>query len=156
MVYSYPTGCHSYSVPGYLRQHIDLIKPTVHFNHRPAANALQKRNGDLTARNGPKQANVAVTITPSLENCDKIITLDCLRALYNINYTPISTDKNSFGIGSLCCRYLVLQTFTMLLYSWIHTSSILRTRSWFILQVYLSVCVSILYVLTYLFQEFFT
>ena len=43
----------------------------------------------------------AVTIVPTLANCDKFTTLDCLRALYKINYTPVATHKNSFGIGSM-------------------------------------------------------
>lgn len=41
-----------------------------------------------------------VTIGPSLENCDTNITPDCLRALYSVNYTPVATDRNSFGIGT--------------------------------------------------------
>lgn len=28
-----------------------------------------------------------------------MITLDCLRALYAIDYTPVATSKNSYGIG---------------------------------------------------------
>jgi hypothetical protein len=28
-----------------------------------------------------------------------MITLDCLRALYSIDYTPVATDRNSYGIG---------------------------------------------------------
>ncbi|KAF8158454.1 subtilisin-like protein [Crassisporium funariophilum] len=94
-------GCHNYSVPAHIQGHIDLIKPTVHFNHRPAPNALQRRFGGLgqpSVGNGPKESSKAVTITPSLATCDKMITLDCLRALYNINYKPVATDKNSFGI----------------------------------------------------------
>ena len=49
--------------------------------------------------NGPKKSDKAVTITPTLSTCDKMITLDRLRALYNINYTPVATDKNTFGVG---------------------------------------------------------
>jgi len=30
-----------------------------------------------------------------------MITLDCLRALYSINYTPVATNKNSYGIVEL-------------------------------------------------------
>jgi len=52
-----------------------------------------------TGHNGPKLSNKAVTITPSLDTCDKMITLDCLRALYSINYTAVATNKNSYGIA---------------------------------------------------------
>ncbi len=54
---------------------------------------------------GPKTNGQQVTITPGLENCDKQITLDCLRALYSVDYTPQSTDKNTFGI----CKQLVTE-----------------------------------------------
>ncbi|KAF4617122.1 hypothetical protein D9613_005784 [Agrocybe pediades] len=98
-------GCHNYSIPAHLKRHIDLIKPTVQFNHRIGPNAKVKRFGGLgmpSSGNGPKlkttQFSKAAAITPSLANCDKMITLDCLRALYKINYTPVATDKNSFGV----------------------------------------------------------
>ncbi|KAF8817089.1 subtilisin-like protein [Phlegmacium glaucopus] len=95
-------GCQNYSVPAHIREHIDLIKPTVHFNHRPSPNALQKRGGNLGLPNvhsGPKQGvDKLVRITPTLANCDQIITPDCLRALYSINHKPVATDKNTFGI----------------------------------------------------------
>lgn len=97
-----PSGCHSYSVPLHIREHIDLIKPTVQFNHRVTSNPLHKRFGGLgvpSSRNGPKTNGKKVTITPSLDNCDTLITLDCLRALYSVDYTPVSTAKNSYGIG---------------------------------------------------------
>lgn len=34
-----------------------------------------------------------------LSNCDENITPNCLRALYNIDYKPVATNKNTFGIG---------------------------------------------------------
>ena len=100
------SGCYNYSVPRYLQQHVDLIKPTVHFDHRPAPNSLQKRTGSLGQPFLSTDPNMLskpmVTLpTPSMKNCDKMITLDCLRSLYKIDYTPRSTDKNTFGIGNL-------------------------------------------------------
>lgn len=98
-------GCHSYSVPAHIREHIDLIKPTVHFNHRPSPQtrtSLERRAGNLgapTSGRGPKKSTAKVTITPTLENCDQMITLDCLRALYSVDYKPVATAKNSYGIG---------------------------------------------------------
>ncbi|KAF8817102.1 subtilisin-like protein [Phlegmacium glaucopus] len=94
-------GCHNYSIPAHVREHIDLIRPTVQFNHRPSPLAVGKRAGGLgvpNGRNGPKQSSKAVTITPTLSTCDQMITLDCLRALYSINHTPVATAKNSYGI----------------------------------------------------------
>ncbi|KAF8964246.1 subtilisin-like protein [Flammula alnicola] len=109
-VYTHPSGdeqfgCHSYSVPAHIKEHIDLIKPTVHFNHRPTPNAMRKLQrraganlGAPSIFNGPKKSSKNVRITPSLENCDQFITPDCLRALYSINYKPVATSKNTYGI----------------------------------------------------------
>ncbi|KAL0565190.1 hypothetical protein V5O48_016840, partial [Marasmius crinis-equi] len=47
---------------------------------------------------GPKVAAVPDFTSPSLDNCDQLITLYCLRALYNIDYTPVATDRNTYGI----------------------------------------------------------
>ncbi|KAF8993522.1 subtilisin-like protein [Cyathus striatus] len=88
----------NYSVPAHIQGHVDLIKPTVHFNHRPSPKRQFKGLGAPSSRTGPKKSSKAVIISPSLENCDEVITLDCLRALYDVQYKPVSTDKNSYGI----------------------------------------------------------
>lgn len=104
----YHAGCDSYSVPEHIREHIDLIKPTVHFNHAsitPSTRNLSKRGlvnlGMPSMDPGPKTNGKKITAAPQagVANCDEMITLDCLRALYSIDYTPVVTDKNSFGIG---------------------------------------------------------
>lgn len=104
----FDAGCDSYSVPEHVREHIDLIKPTVHFNHilaNPSTLNLAKRGlvnlGMPSMDPGPKTNGKKVTTVPQagVANCDEMITLDCLRALYSIEYTPVATDKNSFGIG---------------------------------------------------------
>jgi tripeptidyl-peptidase I len=95
-------GCKTYSIPAHLQSHVDLIRPTVHFNHRPSPSyALDKRAGGLGAAEGvgPKMSSKKPTSHASLDTCDTMITLDCLRALYDIDYTPVYTDKNTFGIG---------------------------------------------------------
>ena len=100
----FPLGCKSYSVPVHVREHIDLIKPTVHFIHHPNPNALQKRGinlGSPSVHSGPKTNNKHITLPSTLANCDEMITPDCLRALYSIDHKPVATAKNSFGIGML-------------------------------------------------------
>ncbi|KAI0063498.1 subtilisin-like protein [Artomyces pyxidatus] len=107
-VYSHPSGteqigCHSYSVPEHVREHVELIKPTVHFNHRAVAPSRSRKRenpnlGSPSSNNGPKTNGVKVTLPPTLDNCDEFITPDCLRALYQIKYHPIATHKNSYGI----------------------------------------------------------
>lgn len=86
-----------------MEKHIDLIMPTVHFNHMPSPMVQRKRAGGLgalEAQPGPHRAEEEVTVIPTtLAQCDKLITMQCLRALYNIEYKPVATEKNSFGIG---------------------------------------------------------
>ena len=100
-------------MPRYLQQHVDLIKPTVHFNHRPTPNALVKHAGGLGqpfSNSGSKNSSKLLKTLPSLAKCDQKTTLDCLRALYKINYTPHSTDKNTFGIGNLIAAADMMKT----------------------------------------------
>ena len=101
-------ACNSYSVPEHIREHIDLIVPTVNFDAKLAPrtnlNSHQKRATrsqpgsplSLAKTNGKKADHDPGT----LANCDQQITPDCLRALYNFHYTPVATDKNSYGIGA--------------------------------------------------------
>lgn len=44
-----------------------------------------------------KRKNVGSTAGPV--DCDVTTTPDCLKALYNMTYTPKATDRNTFGIG---------------------------------------------------------
>lgn len=101
-------GCQTYSVPAHIREHIDLIKPTVHFNHRPSPKSVNKfkRAGDLgkpSSSTGPKKNPVSKpvssgSIPPALADCDEMITLDCLKALYSVpDFKPKSKD-NTYGI----------------------------------------------------------
>jgi hypothetical protein len=99
--YSRFSGCHSYSLPRHIQPHVDLIEPTVHLKRRPTPRT--GRLGRPSSGNIPKTSDNTVADMDDLNNCTKQITPDCLRALYKIDYKPCSTDKNTFGIGSLRC-----------------------------------------------------
>ena len=87
-----------------------MIKPTVHFLHRVPTpdqvqtdNVMRKRSFErpsthIKLGSKVKADGTAVKLPPSLANCDEIITLDCLRALYSIDRKPTETKKNTFGI----------------------------------------------------------
>lgn len=102
-------GCHSYHVPQHVKEHVDIIQPTVHFSHHPAGITRKHKRAagakpfiHSHLKEGKKLGKTLsseVTITPSLENCDTMITPDCLRALYSVNYTPVATAQNTYGIG---------------------------------------------------------
>jgi tripeptidyl-peptidase I len=94
-------------MPDHVREHIELIKPTVHFvHHIPDDPTLLRKRFDNklgmpSDKTGPKTNGVKVTESDllSIANCDKFITPDCLRALYEIDYEPEVPHLNSFGIG---------------------------------------------------------
>ncbi|KAJ7149241.1 subtilisin-like protein [Mycena crocata] len=104
-VYTHPSGaeqfgCHNYSVPAHLQEHIDLIKPTIQFNPHVTAPRLNKRALPKQPISTLKTNGIKVNkeSAATLDTCDEIITPDCLRALYNFRYTPSETEKNTFGI----------------------------------------------------------
>ncbi|KAK4705341.1 tripeptidyl-peptidase I, partial [Phenoliferia sp. Uapishka_3] len=105
-------GCSYYSVPSHVRDHIEVILPTVHFD-RPHNDGVVKRslidekNAKLSHPlfgSGPKAVPDGFgTSDPAkhLANCSMVTTLDCLRKLYNIgDYTQTEIEKNSFGIDA--------------------------------------------------------
>ena len=38
-------------------------------------------------------------VSAGLSHCDEVITLDCIRALYNFHYDPVASKENSVGLG---------------------------------------------------------
>ena len=114
-------ACESYSVPEHVREHIDLIMPTVNFEAKlaPRSNSNSQRKRaigmnqpgrpiSLAKTNGKK---AAITSGTSLANCDQQITPDCLRALYNFTFTPQAASKNSYGIGRRLLLYVAIVGF---------------------------------------------
>ncbi|KDQ18022.1 hypothetical protein BOTBODRAFT_171713 [Botryobasidium botryosum FD-172 SS1] len=111
-MYEHDTGalhiaCYSYSVPPAVKDHVDFITPTLHFDV-----PLTKRD-DSAHTTMPKAFGVGVpgrsavqlrrgaaveTIFTGLNNCSKQITPACLRELYKIDYSPVIKEKNSYGI----------------------------------------------------------
>jgi tripeptidyl-peptidase-1 len=80
----------------------------VHFSRRvpedPARLRKRVNLGQPSSAHGPKTNGGKVDVTLSLANCDEFITPECLRALYDFNYVPKETAKNSYGIGKLLTR----------------------------------------------------
>ena len=113
-------GCDEYHIPEHLKSHVDFITPTVHFDTK-IPQAQEKRAPSSTAAEGhpvatkaavneiknpnngfhPKEgANLGLLhdIITQLENCNKYITPDCLRALYLFPPGLTANPKNSYGI----------------------------------------------------------
>lgn len=89
-------GCESYSVPEDIREHVDLIRPTVHFSHHDLSESPENSGTNPPARSKPK-THVPGVLT--LDDCDKFITPQCLRELYSIDYKPEVPQLNSLGVG---------------------------------------------------------
>ncbi|PSR80478.1 peptidase S8/S53 domain-containing protein [Coniella lustricola] len=102
-------ACEAYSIPSHLSQdHVDMITPTLHFDVpvRPNKDELQRkrRKRDLPSLAANNTASLPKpgakvdmqTLSTDLADCDTSITIDCLRALYNI--TTGTYNLSSYGI----------------------------------------------------------
>ncbi|GJJ08474.1 hypothetical protein Clacol_002692 [Clathrus columnatus] len=127
-IYRHPNGVEhlatdSYSLPEELHPHVELVMPTLLISHSdpgtPMHFGLDKRQADSTdiqpgllrSLGSPSSDNLPKLKGPflgfgkksgsgsDLSTCDEAITPDCLRALYNIQYKPVATNKNTFGIA---------------------------------------------------------
>ncbi|EGO26346.1 hypothetical protein SERLADRAFT_436157 [Serpula lacrymans var. lacrymans S7.9] len=109
-VFKHDTGkehvaCESYHLPAHITPHVDFVTPTIHFDSklskRSAPASDSTRIGLPGNGNGPKTTGSVDTLLGlggELKDCDKQITLSCLRALYGLVYAPLATSENSFGI----------------------------------------------------------
>ena len=76
-----------YSVPGPLTKHIDLITPTTYFGKISVPKPVMHHKKFIAAR----QLGF---------NCSDVITPDCIKKLYNINYTAEAKSGSRIGFGS--------------------------------------------------------
>ena len=116
--YGHETGqghlaCNDYSVPETIREHIDLIMPTVHFDTQISESDKKRTKRDLPTNLKPGDPNntgfkpkkgkviAGPNISPAtnaytLSNCNQYITPECLRALYSFSNGTLA--KSSYGI----------------------------------------------------------
>ncbi|KAK4631410.1 Tripeptidyl-peptidase sed1 [Fulvia fulva] len=117
-------ACDGYSLPRDLREHIDFVMPTTQLDG-PRRPSVSGRDADLLdtgihdSHSSDRselvpvhdQKNTALTnsleipdLPPwaqgltGLENCHKLITIDCLRALYNFGSANHSDEMNQLGL----------------------------------------------------------
>ncbi|KAF9228451.1 hypothetical protein BS17DRAFT_877685 [Gyrodon lividus] len=104
--YGHTTGkehvaCDSYHLPAHIVPHVDFVTPTVHFDAKLSRRSTEPARaiGQPGAGSGPKTTGkFQGTLASDLSTCDEYITLNCLRALYGLEYTPVATGRNSYGI----------------------------------------------------------
>lgn len=125
-LYKHSTGkphvaCSDYHVPEHIRQHVDFITPTVHFDAKltgedfngktkrapptssvghPISGGVAKNVGAPGSGSLPKEGDILDinSVLAELANCNKHIVPDCLRVLYRIPFGITSNPKNSYGI----------------------------------------------------------
>ncbi|RDB30132.1 Tripeptidyl-peptidase sed1 [Hypsizygus marmoreus] len=85
-------ACDSYTLPRSIADVVDIITPTVQPNTKLAEVRRSLPHNGVSHEREVKRASVAVT------GCDKAVTPDCLKALYNMTYVPQATDRNSMAI----------------------------------------------------------
>lgn len=101
-------ACEEYSLPAALKDKVDFITPTLHFDAKVIARdeKVQKRAvgehinpGSPSSGNLPKLVPIAKSnIIKELSECDQQITPDCLRTLYKFPPGLTKNPKNSYGI----------------------------------------------------------
>lgn len=101
-------ACEDYSIPANLKDKIDFVTPTLHFDLKlkPRNENAGKRDmqehvkpGNPNGGNIPKFEPIAKSsIIKQLTDCDKQITPNCLRALYKFPPGITANPKNSYGI----------------------------------------------------------
>lgn len=82
-------ACDEYSLPAHMQEHIDFVMPTIQLD------GLQPIAQTMPAYLAP----VNQTGLTGTTNCIKLITIDCLRALYNIPVNKHCTPGNELGIA---------------------------------------------------------
>ena len=83
-------ACDSYSLPQSVRKHVDFVMPTIQLDGlKPVANARPAIEASITGISG----------LTGLKHCGKLITIDCIRAIYDVPVGKTNHSGNEIGIG---------------------------------------------------------
>ncbi|KAL1302495.1 hypothetical protein AAFC00_002885 [Neodothiora populina] len=114
-VYEHTSGtphvaCQEYSLPTHLKEKIDFVLPSTHFDARidrtQRAGLTKRQHGNAKDVGKPGSYSTPrfgnwlskQQIISELANCDEQIVPDCLRALYKFPKSGSANHKNSYGI----------------------------------------------------------
>lgn len=88
----YRLACDQYSLPEHLLDSIDFVMPTISLEGmKPVANWFRGRDQLVET--------FAAGATIGSQPCGSLITIDCLRQLYNFPASNTSAEGNQMGIG---------------------------------------------------------
>ncbi|KAI0342432.1 subtilisin-like protein [Trametopsis cervina] len=102
-------GCDAgYHLPEHVAKHVDLVTPTIHFDTKLKRRSNSRpESSDVKRRSSNTMVKTVDHISHSLDDCDKQLTPDCVRALYDYHYTPVAADKNSIAIAAYASQFYV-------------------------------------------------
>lgn len=104
----------SYSLPRQLHRHVDVVSPTTYFSTIRSMRATHFVQSESTQVKDTSQG-VSTSAAAPPSSCNTVITLSCLRTLYNTsNYTPTATRINKLGVAGYLSEFANradLQTF---------------------------------------------
>ncbi|KAJ6556244.1 subtilisin-like protein [Mycena capillaripes] len=93
-------GCHNgYTLPAHISKHVDFVWPTIHFGGPRSLSRRGRASSGFGRESGAPTIPIENIASLAEAGCDTAVTLDCLRALYNFDFTPISGDVNSLGVA---------------------------------------------------------
>ena len=97
-------GCDEYHIPSHLVEHIDYITPGVKLSapveKRTAhseRDTKQPQHAQLQTRSSNKLTEAQASLPPQLRHCDANMTIECIRALYDIPAATLCDPVNAPG-----------------------------------------------------------
>ncbi|KAK1834613.1 tripeptidyl-peptidase [Podospora conica] len=105
----------SYSIPDHLVQYIDLVQPTTRFGQLGAQKSTifeMHRVEDAQDISSATNAKFTANSQGVDESCAYRVTPNCLKSLYNINYTASAGPENKVAFASYLEEYARYEDFT--------------------------------------------
>ncbi|KAF7376947.1 Subtilisin-like protein [Mycena sanguinolenta] len=92
-------GCHDgYTLPVHISQHVDFVWPTMQFSE-PRSLSRRSESATWFGRESGATTTPIDNLSAFAEaGCDTSVTLDCLRALYNFDFTPVSELNACYAV----------------------------------------------------------
>lgn len=107
MTSGFRIACDSYSLPSSVRPHVDFVMPTIQLDGlKPVANVMPR-----------VEAPIPLTGLTGLAHCNQLITIECLRALYNFPAGHTNHTGNQLGIAEWA-DYLYLPDLASFFKNW--------------------------------------
>ncbi|KAH8889041.1 subtilisin-like protein [Thozetella sp. PMI_491] len=108
-------ACDQYGLPGHVKHHVDFVMPTIHLNGMVASKIGRRSLQDHSVSEIPQ--DLAARAKEDLSNCSQLVTIECVRALYNIPVGKYNHSGNQLGVAEWA-DYLYLPDLAIYLKNW--------------------------------------